>query len=75
MALRCKVLCRLIKVTQGVRQGCVIAPLLSLVYSHLISTELASLIGESITKSLLNIYADDYHASLTFDSIQGLRLG
>ena len=66
---------RLIKVTQGVRQGCVIAPLLWLIYSHLISTELASMIGEAATKSLLNIYADDYHASLTFDSIHGLEVG
>ena len=66
---------RLIKVTQGVRQGCVIAPLLWLVYSHLISTELASLIGEAAIKSLVNIYADDYHASLTFDSIHGLEVG
>ena len=66
---------RLIKVTQGVRQACVIAPLLWLVYSHLISTELASLIVEAATKSLLNIYADDYHASLTFNSIHGLEVG
>ena len=66
---------RLIKVTQGVRQGCVISHLLWLVYSHLISTELASLIGEAATKSLLNIYADDYHASLTFNSIHGLEVG
>ena len=66
---------RLIKVTEGVRQGCVIAPLLWLIYSHRISTELASLIGEAATKSLLNIYADDYHASLSFDSIHGLEVG
>ena len=52
-----------------------IAPLLWLIYSHLISTELASLIGEAATKSLLNIYADDYHASLTFDFIHGLEVG
>ena len=58
-----------------VRQGCVIAPLLWLIYSHLTSTELASLIGEAATKSLLNIYADDYHASLAFDSIHGLEVG
>ena len=56
-------------------QGCVIAPLLWLIYSHLISTELASLIGEAATKSLLNIYAGDDHASLTFDSIHGLEVG
>ena len=37
--------------------------------------ELASLIGEAETKSLLNIYADDYHASLTFDSTHGVEVG
>ena len=52
-----------------------IAPLLWLIYSHLISTELASLIGEAATRSLLNIYADDYHASLTFDSAHKLETG
>ena len=52
-----------------------IAPLLWLIYSRLISTELASLIGEAAAKSLLNIYANDYRASLTFDSIHGLEVG
>ena len=66
---------RLVKVTQGVRQGCVIAPLLWLIYSHPISTELAGMIGETATRSLLNIYADDYHASLIFDSAHKLETG
>ena len=48
-----------------------IAPLLWLIYSRLISTELASFDRRAATKSLLIIH----QASLTFDSIHGLEVG
>ena len=49
--------------SQGVGQGCAVAPVLWLIYSHLISTELAGLIGHEAACELLSIFADDYHCS------------
>ena len=46
---------RVIHATQGVRQGCAVAPLLWLIYSHLISELLAEKIGKEATTALLSI--------------------
>ena len=59
---------RVIKATQGVRQGCAVAPLLWLIFSHLVSEKLAEKIGYQATVDLLNIFADDYHCSAIFHS-------
>ena len=59
--------------TQGVRQGCAVAPVLWLIYSHLISTELAGLIGHEAACELLSIFADDYHCSTLFNSLRQLE--
>ena len=55
--------------TQGVRQGCAVAPLLWLIFSHLVSEKLAEKIGYQATVDLLNIFADDYHCSGVFHSV------
>ena len=60
---------RIIHATQGVRQGCAVAPLLWLIFSHLVSDKLAEKIGYQATVDLLNIFADDYHCSGVFHSI------
>ena len=60
---------RVIKATQGVRQGCAVAPLLWLIFSHLVSEKLAEKIGYQATVDLLNIFADDYHCSAMFHSV------
>ena len=57
---------RIIHATQGVRQGCAVAPLLWLIYSHLISELLAEKIGREAATDLLSIFAEDYHCSGTF---------
>ncbi|CAE6949094.1 unnamed protein product [Symbiodinium sp. CCMP2592] len=54
---------RVIHATQGVRQGCAVAPLLWLIFSHHISESLAAKIGYQATIDLLSIFADDYHCS------------
>ena len=60
---------RVIRATQGVRQGCAVAPLLWLIFSHLVSEKLAEKIGYQATVDLLNIFADDYHCSAVFHSV------
>eukprot|EP00439_Symbiodinium_sp_Y106_P013421 s3814_g1.t3 len=57
---------RVIHATQRVRQGCAVAPLVWLVFSHLISGSLAAKIGRQATQDLLSIFADDYHCSGLF---------
>ena len=57
---------RIIHATQGVRQGCTVAPLLWLIYSHLISELLAEKIGREAATDLLSIFADDCHCSGIF---------
>ena len=57
---------RIIHATQGVRQGCAVAPLLWLRNSHLISELLAEKKGREAATDLLSIFADDYHCSGTF---------
>ena len=59
---------RVIHATQGVRQGCAVAPLLWLIFSHLISDTLAAKIGYQATVNLLSIFADDYHCSGEFQN-------
>ena len=54
---------RLMDATQGVRQGCAVAPILGLIYPCLISAELAKSIGATAARKLLSIFADDYHCS------------
>ena len=60
---------RVIRATQGVRQGCAVAPLLWLIFSHLVSEKLAEKIGYQATVDLLNIFADDYRLSAVFHSV------
>ena len=50
---------RVIHATQGVRQGCAVAPLLWLILSHLVSEKLPEKIGYQATVDLLYIFADD----------------
>ena len=58
---------RVIHATQGVRQGCAVAPLLWLIFSHLISDSLAAKIGRQATQDLLLAYfADDDRCSGLF---------
>ena len=56
----------MIHATQGVRQGCAVAPLLWLIFSHLISDSLAAKIGRQATQDLLSIFADDDRCSGLF---------
>ena len=60
---------RTIQATQGVRQGCAAAPLLWLIFSHLVSEKLAEKIGYQAIVELLSIFADDYHCSGVFHSV------
>ena len=60
---------RVIRATQGVRQGCAVAPLLWLIFSRLVSEKLAEKIGHQATVDLLNIFADDYRCSAVFHSV------
>eukprot|EP00439_Symbiodinium_sp_Y106_P075733 s1215_g15.t1 len=59
--------------TRGVRQGCSASPLLWLVFSHAISCRLAHTIGTAKLNKLLTIFADDYHAAGTFESLYELE--
>ena len=52
--------------TQGVRQGCSVAPTLWLIYSHLISARLAECVGVEAANELLSIFAEGYHCSTKF---------
>ncbi|CAE7250598.1 unnamed protein product [Symbiodinium natans] len=65
---------RVVHATQGVRQGCAVAPLLWLIFSHLISAKLAAKIGYHATVNLLSIFADDYHCSGEFSSTHDLEV-
>ena len=65
---------RVVHATQGVRQGCAVAPLLWLIFSHLISEKLAAKIGYHATVNLLSIFADDYHCSGEFSSTHDLEV-
>ena len=60
---------RHIEASQGVRQGCSVAPTLWLIYSHLISVQLANAVGIKAANELLSIFADDYHCSTKFISL------
>ena len=64
---------RRIEASQGVRQGCSVAPTLWLIYSHLISAKLAEVIGAAAASDLLSIFADDYHCSTKFFSLHQLE--
>ena len=64
---------RQIEASQGVRQGCSVAPTLWLIYSHLISVKLAQAIGTTAAHELLSIFADDYHCSTKFTSLHQLE--
>ena len=64
---------RHIEASQGVRQGCSVAPTLWLIYSRLISTKLAEAIGTTAANDLLSIFADDYHCSTKFHSLHQLE--
>ena len=59
--------------TRGVRQGCSASPLLWLVFSHAISCRLAHIIGAAQLNKLLTIFADDYLAAGTFESLHELE--
>ena len=65
---------RVIHATQGVRQGCAVAPLLWLIFSRLISDTLAAKIGYQATVNLLSIFADDYHCSGEFQTVHELEV-
>ena len=60
---------RLIDATQGVRQGCAVAPILWLIYPCLISAELAKSTGATAPCKLLSILADDYHGSAKLHTV------
>ena len=64
---------RRIEASQGVRQGCSVAPTLWWIYSRLISVKLAQAIGAAAAHELLSIFADDYHCSTKFTSLHQLE--
>eukprot|EP00439_Symbiodinium_sp_Y106_P081246 s2124_g20.t1 len=59
--------------TRGVRQGCSASPLLWLIFSHAISSRLECTIGTRQLNKMLTIFADDYHAAGTFESLRELE--
>ena len=47
----------------GVRRGCVAAPLLCLVFTHVLSDALGMYLPLSCIDSMLTLFADDFHAA------------
>ena len=64
---------RSFKATRGIRQGCSVAPLLWLVFSHEVSCALAEKVGMDTIARDLTIFADDYLVADTFSSIAELE--
>ena len=55
--------------SQGIRQGCSVAPLLWLIFSHEVSCALSLKIGTDTLLRILTIFADDYHLADAFTSL------
>ena len=64
---------RSFRATRGIRQGCSIAPLLWLVFSHEVSCALAEKVGMDTIARVLTIFADDYLVADTFSSVAELE--
>ncbi|OLQ10650.1 hypothetical protein AK812_SmicGene5616 [Symbiodinium microadriaticum] len=59
--------------SQGIRQGCSVAPLLWLIFSHEVSCALADKLGSATVLRVLTIFADDYHLADSFTSMAELE--
>ena len=59
--------------SQGIRQGCSVAPLLWLIFSHEVSCALADKLGAATVHRVLTIFADDYHLADSFTSVAELE--
>ena len=59
--------------SQGIRQGCSVAPLLWLIFSHEVSCALADKLGVATVLRVLTIFADDYHLADSFTSMAELE--
>ena len=64
---------RSFRATRGIRQGCSIAPLNWLVFSHEVSCALAEKVGMDTVARVLTIFADDYLVADTFSSVAELE--
>ncbi|CAE7206409.1 unnamed protein product [Symbiodinium microadriaticum] len=64
---------RSFRATRGIRQGCSIAPLLWLVFSHEVSCALEEKVGMDTIARVLTIFADDYLVADTFSSVVELE--
>ncbi|CAE7227790.1 unnamed protein product [Symbiodinium sp. CCMP2592] len=60
---------RTFRATQGIRQGCSVAPLLWLIFSHEVNRALANQVGYDLVCRLLTVFADDYHVADSFHSL------
>ncbi|CAE6926470.1 unnamed protein product [Symbiodinium sp. CCMP2592] len=55
--------------SRGIRQGCSASPLLWLVFSHVLCTQLATRIGKHKVDQILTVFADDHFAADSFHSL------
>ncbi|CAE7783692.1 unnamed protein product [Symbiodinium sp. CCMP2592] len=55
--------------SRGIRQGCSASPLLWLVFSHVLCTQLAARIGKHKVDQILTVFADDHFAADSFHSL------
>ncbi|CAE7306460.1 hypothetical protein AK812_SmicGene42218 [Symbiodinium microadriaticum] len=60
---------RTFRASQGIRQGCSVAPLLWLIFSHEVSCALEAKVGRDMIIRTLTIFADDYHMADAFTSL------
>ena len=62
----------MVDANMGVRQGCVAAPLLWLVYTNVLLTALAMKMPSVWIRDMLTLFADDFHAAWEFQDVDGL---
>ncbi|CAE7308330.1 unnamed protein product [Symbiodinium microadriaticum] len=60
---------RTFRACHGIRQGCSVAPLLWLIFSHEVSCALEAKVGRDTIIRIPTIFADDYHMADAFTSL------